>query len=98
MEGVEKTREAEALLSRLHDMLVEQGERNWIRGVEAARSELASGTDVGYENAKSIYFTMVKGGRGFAEYNVWDDDEEIRIRTNRSLDEIREALWQIFTM
>ena len=96
MMRIEQAARAEALLSKLHDILAEQGEKNWIRGISAAQSELSSHSEAGFENAKSIYRTMVESGRGFLEYFFWSDDEEVRIASNRLIDETREELWSIF--
>lgn len=89
---------AKALLEKLHVLLVEHGETNWVRGVSAAQSELASGSDDGFENARSIYRTMVGNGRGLSEYFFWDEDEKRRIAVNKELDEVRNDLWEIFDL
>lgn len=96
MMKIEQAARAEALFAKLHRILSEQGETNWIRGVSAAQSELSSHSEAGFENTKSIYRTMVEGGRGFSEYFFWNDDEEARIASNKSIDEIRDELWAIF--
>jgi len=88
------------LLAELLGILDSQEEVNWIRGVKAALRELndgngGNGVD-GFENAKSIYNIMTSGGRGFAEYFIWDSDERKRIGLNRRLDEIRDKLWDEF--
>lgn len=92
----EQIAKAEALLSNLYAILAEQSERNWIRGVSAALTELSSHSAEGFENAKSIYRGMVAGGRGFSEYFFWEDDEEARLASNKSIDQIRSQLWSIF--
>ena len=91
---------ARLLLLELNSILKERGEVNWIRGIKAAIDELTSedGTlnETGFENAKSIYKTMNEGGRGFAEYFVWLEDENKRIAANQKLDNLRIKLWEIF--
>lgn len=96
MTKIEKTARAEVLLTKLHGILAEQGETNWIRGVSAALSELSSHSEIGFENAKSIYRTMVEGGRGFSEYFFWNDEDDVRMDSNKCIDEIRSELWSIF--
>lgn len=68
-----------------------QGDRNWIRGIENALAEWDAGN---HDQARSIYRSMVAGGRGFAEYNIWTDDYDQRIAANYELDAIREELWR----
>ena len=88
------------LLSELRALLVSQGEANWLRGIDAALSELTSADGKlnadGFVNARSIYRTMTAGGRGFSEYFVWSEDEAKRLRENQRLDEVRSRLWKAF--
>lgn len=74
-------------------ILNSQGDRNWIRGIENVLRELESGN---IDDAASIYRSMVAGGRGFSEYNVWIDHCDDRIKVNQRLDCIRDELWDIF--
>lgn len=97
-----KGEEARRLLLELDSILKERGEVNWVRGIEAAIGELTCNegafSESGFENARSIYKTMNEGGRGFAEYFVWLDDEDDRIAANRSLDSLRARLWDVFEL
>ena len=92
---------ARDLLKSLLDLLSEQGEHNWRRGVSAAFLELTDAqgnlNPAGFADAASIYRSMTSGGRGFAEYFVWSPDDDERIRANERLDELRDALWEIFS-
>lgn len=92
---------AHDLLKNLLDLLSEQGEQNWRRGVSAAFLELTDAqgnlNPAGFDDAASIYRSMTSGGRGFAEYFVWSPDDDERIRANERLDELRDALWEIFS-
>lgn len=94
---VEKAR---ILLNATLVLLEENKEENWSRGIRAAYQELAAseGTVAGveFENARSIYNTMTAGGRGFCEYYIWVEDEEERIRRNKTLDELRREVWETF--
>jgi hypothetical protein len=91
---------AHDLLQDLLDLLSEQGEKNWRRGVAAALLELTDAggqlNPAGFDSAASIYRSMTTGGRGFAEYFVWMPDDDERIRANQRLDELRDALWEVF--
>ncbi len=92
---------ARNLLKNLLDLLVEQGERNWKKGISAAFLELTDSKGnlnlEGFENAASIYRSMTSGGRGFAEYFIWSPDDDERIKANQKLDELRHALWKVFS-
>jgi hypothetical protein len=85
------------LLEQVAGLLEVERERNWLRGIHAAINELrrpdSSASPHGLENARSIYLGMTSGGRGFAEYFIWRDDEETRIARNEKLDQIRAELW-----
>lgn len=81
----------DALLIELHDLLIAQGERNWIRGISGAISLMRSG-DI--DGAKSAYRSMTRDGRGFSEYHVWIEDDEKRISANRRLTTLRKILWK----
>lgn len=84
---------ARALFQEAHDILQSQGDKNWIIGIENALKELDAGNTDG---AGSIYRSMVAGGRGFSEYNIWIDEYQNRLEVNERLDQIRDELWRIF--
>lgn len=92
--------EVRALLFELLAILEMQNERNWSRGIKAVTQELddleGRSTTSGFENARSIYKTMTAGGRGFAEYFIWSDNEDERIQVNKRLDDLRTKIWKLF--
>ena len=102
MNATEQAKEIRHLLLELDSFLKKHHELNWIRGVEAAIDELTGDDDslneTGIKNARSIYKTMNDGGRGFAEYFVWMDDEDDRIAANKNLDRLRTSLWNAFDL
>lgn len=102
MISTKKNEEILSLLLELHSLLKERSEANWIRGIQAAINEIACGdgrsNESGFQNARSIYKTMNEGGRGFAEYFIWQDNEVARIVANRDLDNIRARLWVAFEL
>jgi len=67
----------------------------------AARRELTNENgcivEDGHDAARSIYGEMTKGGRGFAEYFIWSNDEDKRIRANEKLDYLRVEIWKLFS-
>lgn len=83
-----------SLLTELEQLLRAQGETNWLRGVEAARSAIAR--PEGFDDAKSIYKTMCQGNGSFSDYNVWHEDFEARRKLNEPLDRLRGDLWDAF--
>ncbi|MDQ5877871.1 MAG: hypothetical protein QG638_603 [Pseudomonadota bacterium] len=102
MTAAGKSEEVRRLLLELDLILDEHHEANWIRGVKAAIGELTcdDGTlnEGGFDSARSIYKTMNQGGRAFAEYFVWLDDEDDRIAANKNLDNLRARLWNAFNL
>lgn len=96
----EKGRRAVELLQEVRQILVLEGERDWIRGISAALLELRDEDGgikpEGFDRAASIYRSMTTGGRGFAEYFIWSPDSAERISRNKELDAFRDSLWDIF--
>lgn len=92
--------EVRILLNELLALLDREKEENWSRGIRAACQELVGLesciAEADFENARSIYNTMMAGGRGFAEYYIWMEDEEERIRRNKALEALRRKIWEIF--
>lgn len=88
---------AKELLRMLYNFLVLHNEGNFIRGVHSALGELETDpTPEGYEKARSLYRTMVMGGRGLSEYIIWVDNKDERIALNNELENLREKLWELF--
>jgi hypothetical protein len=87
---------ARELLLTMRDCLSENRETNWSKGITAALVELSPPSDAGFTKARSIYRTMVHGGKGFSEYFVWDEDENRRMNLNREIDRLRDELWTVF--
>jgi hypothetical protein len=101
MKNIESTKIAAELLEILLQILTSQRENNWRKGIVAAAAELKNSDGTfnanGFDDARSIYTSITTGGRGFAEYYIWSDDEDERIESNKSLDSIRLQLWNIFS-
>ncbi len=97
-----RAQHARNLLKNLLDLFMEQGERDWQRGISTAFLELTDSQGNlnlwgGGENAASIYRSMTSDDRGFSEYFIWSPDDHERIRANQKLDELRDALWKVFS-
>lgn len=84
------------LLIMLQQILHQQGEKNWIRGVTVAFESL--GSTGGLEEARSIYASMNQGVGSFADYNIWVEDFDSRIKANAEIDQVREQLWTEFEL
>jgi len=99
METPDKIKEFLRKLAAIRNILQNEGEANWRQGIDAAISELLDPDGnlnlSGYENARSIYRSMVTGGRGFAEYYIWKNKEEDRIAANEELDMLRADVWRL---
>ena len=97
---MDRSKEAHELLPELKNLLIAQDESYWIRGINAALSELldddGSVRQFGFHNARAIYHSITQGGQGFAEYRIWMDDEKKRLRENGGLDELRTNLSRVF--
>jgi len=100
MISLSQAEEAFHLLSELLVVLDSQRERNWSSGIKGAIAELldAGGKidPAGFENARSIYNTMTKDGRGFSEYYIHKDDFDERINANQKLDDLKGKIWRVF--
>ena len=100
--SITKAAEARQLLVDLRQILVDQGEANWRRGIEAAIGELSNSDGSlnasGFGAARSIYNTMMAGGRGFAEYYISKASEDERIAANDVLDDLRSKTWSVFDL
>ena len=84
--------EALQFLLELEAYLQAQGDRNWIRGIAAARQSLESGNAA---DAKSIYKTMCAGNGSFSDYNIYHDDPDTRVRLNAPLERLRSQIWEV---
>lgn len=84
------------LLSSVHELLLRQDEHNWLRGIAAAIETLDA--EGGVKQARLIYESMSKGVGSFADYNIWINDFDARAQANKSLDNLREQLWDAFEL
>lgn len=87
-----KIEQAKETLIALRNILENEGETNWSRGVKTALTHIEAGTEEEYLLAKSVYKTMCHGGRGFMEYYI----KETGTSKNDVLDNARDKLFDIF--
>lgn len=83
---------ARELLVELRTLLVGHGERNWLRGVEAALGEIDSGA--GVEGARSIWQGMNGGAGSFSDLYLDSPEPAVRREANERLGRIAGALWR----
>lgn len=86
----------------LKNILINDGERNWIRGVLSIIEKLRISIDSqGVESAS--YFKdacdtwrLIYGGNGsFSDYHLWHDDYNERVKRNIPLDSIKSNIAKI---
>jgi hypothetical protein len=90
VDAAQDTAEVAKLLAELESLLRARGERNWIRGVTAAKQAAEAGS---LADARSIYTSMTGGNGSFSDYYIHDDDFDTRVRLNEPLDRLRERIW-----
>ena len=88
------TETAMHLLERAIAILQQNGEKNWQPGLKEAWLFLE---DNNFNDAKYTYGFITAGGRGFAEYCIWDEDYSERVKKNQELEEIRQKLAIFFS-
>ena len=85
------------LFEELTMILQNEGEENWCNGVVAALKCLDSpDIEAGYDEAKSIYRTMISGSGTSSDYYIQREDPLRQAEANRRLDIVRDELWQLF--
>lgn len=88
--------EIEKLLSDIKNILEQENESNWLRGIKAALLHIKNGGQEEFLLSKSVYKTMCNGGRGFMEYYIKKNDAEEQKVANEKLDSARDKLWNLF--
>src|SRR5471030_1967260 len=83
-----KSKKLGDLLTQLESLLHDSEDRNWIRGVVAARNCLLS-EEGGFDAAASTYRSMNAGMGSFNDFYLHHDVFETRVRLNHPLDALR---------
>ena len=86
-------------LEQLEEILRDEGERNWISGVRAAKRAGMEFLAVGNHSEAlasmaSIFRTMHSGPGGFDDFFVWRASTAERVEANRELKQIKKDLWE----
>lgn len=88
------TETAMHLLERAIAILQQNGQENWQPGLKIVWQFLETND---FNRARNSYRSMTAGGRGFAEYCIWDEDYSERVKKNQELEEIRQKLAIFFS-
>lgn len=88
--------EIKVVLRELDNILDNENESNWSKGIKSALLYVKSGTEEDYFLARSVYKTMCNGGAGFMEYYIKRDDFREQETANAKLDSARDKLWDLF--
>ena len=84
----------------LRKLLEEEGEANWIRGVDGCLTRLSEEADAGDDldsrlrDVRSIFRTMMGGAGTLGDYVIWRDDFSERVAMNQKLDKINSDIWR----
>lgn len=87
------------LLREMRGILVAEGGRNWLPGIDAAISALEQPPardihpDEGLRQAASIYRTMNRGPGSFGDFYVQRADPAEQARANERFSEVADELW-----
>jgi len=93
-----------ALFLQLHAIMLAEREANWMRGIShiiAVLGEVESDPSVAsqrIEEARQSYRSMTAGNGSFSDFHVWREDFDERVKTNRELSRITEAIWREFEL
>lgn len=86
-----KSKKLDDLLMQLESLLQKSGDRNWIRGVAAARNCLLD-EEGGFDAAARSYRSMNVGMGSFSDFYLHHVDFETRVGLNHPLDTLRDEI------
>jgi len=86
-------------LNNLRKFLDEDGDSNWIRGIDRILEVLKSkpSSDSSVQNAYEIYSSMRIGKESFNDYFAWDDDPIVRKKKNEILKQMKRDVIKRFS-
>lgn len=100
MSAIQKSIDLLRLFTELRQILVQENENNWIRGVNLIVEALTPPAYGGKGNpdeavmyVKNTYRKMVSGNGSFSDFFIWRDDFEDRKNANKELDRVRAEIW-----
>ncbi|WP_143187032.1 hypothetical protein [Microbulbifer donghaiensis] len=85
-------------LIALRELLIADGDSNWVRGVDLVIQTLSSGNPDSLQKAFEIYTRMNSGKESFADYFCWDSDRKVMDSRNNALKNIKSNIRQQFSV
>lgn len=102
MNNIQKSNDLLKLFNELKQIMIEENESNWIRGVNLIIEVLTPPGYGGKENAdeavryvSTTYRDMVSGNGSFSDFFIWRDDFDKREIANKKLDSVRSDIWAL---
>ncbi|ETS33646.1 hypothetical protein BB987_14870 [Photorhabdus temperata] len=99
MNFIEKAEKLLILFTSLRKIMYNDGEKNWIRGIENIIALLTPPDYGGIENAEIAikevdytYSSMLRGNGSFSDYFIWRDDFDERVKANEEFDRIKNEI------
>ncbi|MGQ7273727.1 hypothetical protein [Marinobacter sp. V034] len=90
------------LFSELSRLLTNEGEDNWVRGINLILSALTPPNYCGsgdpgeaIEYVENTYRKMVSGNGSFSDFFIRCDDADDRNEANKKLDRLRADIWSL---
>ena len=93
----EKVIESLACLRRMKEVMIQEGESNWIDGLQCAiqAGESANDSKQALKEMSSIYRSMHGGAGSFSDYFIWRDDFDQRKEANKAFEALSSRLWEL---
>jgi len=102
MNNVQKSNDLLRLFNELKQIMINENEDNWIRGVNLIIESLTppdyggkGSVDEAVRYVETTYRNMVSGNGSFSDFFIWRDDFDEREKVNRKLDSVRSDIWNL---
>lgn len=102
MNNVQKCKYLLRLFNELKQIMINEKENNWIRGINLIIKTLTPPDYGGKGNADEAvryveytYRNMASGNGSFSDFFIWRDDFEEREKANKKLDRIKKDIWDL---
>ncbi|WP_444943662.1 DUF6966 domain-containing protein [Microbulbifer sp. ZKSA006] len=94
-----KLQRLRALFSEIRDVLVAEGESNWINGIDLIIRKIDSQDGDCAEKIKKVsetFESMYAGNGSFSDFMIWRDDFQERKKSNQYFEGLIDEVWSIF--
>ena len=92
------------IFSKIHALLLQENENNWIRGINSIRQRLSQ-IENGTENSQMVfkdiaasYRSMNSGQGSFSDYMIWRQDMDEMQKLNQEFQLLVNKAWQILDL